>query len=55
MTHINIEPVGKIFLTPSQKKEKYIKRLRRWIILLSIVDAAYTFLFIFIFFCGGIK
>lgn len=55
MTNINIEPVGKVYLSPAQKKERHIRHLRRWVILLGLVDAAYTFLFVFIFFYGGIK
>lgn len=35
-------PVGKVYLTPYQKKEKQIKRLRFWNAILATANVIYT-------------
>lgn len=42
MREIEYLPVGKVHLTPSQKKDEIIKRLRYWVAVLAVADVLYT-------------
>lgn len=49
---ISFEPLGRIYLTPAQKKDRSIKRLRCWVAVLAAADAIYTSLLILMI-CNG--
>lgn len=38
MECIQFEPIGKRYLTPSQKREQYIKYLEHWVIAFAVAD-----------------
>lgn len=44
MQEIKYFPVGWVKLTPMQKKDATIKRLKYWVAVLAIADAMYTVL-----------
>lgn len=46
MNEIKFEPVGRAYMTRSQKRERYIKRLKRWLAVLAFADIIYTALLI---------
>lgn len=39
---INYEPVGRVYLSPSQKMELRIKKMKHWIAILAVSNAIYT-------------
>lgn len=44
MQEIKFEPVGKAYLSTAQKRERYIKKLEYWVIVLGIADVLFTIL-----------
>lgn len=44
MQEIKYFPMGRVKLTPMQKKEMAIKRLKHWVVLLAVTDVMYTIL-----------
>lgn len=46
MNEIKFDPVGRVYLTRTQKREKYIKRLERWLAVFAFADIIYTVLVI---------
>ncbi|MCI8659702.1 MAG: hypothetical protein HFG54_05590 [Lachnospiraceae bacterium] len=37
MRNLSFMPVGKVYLTPSQKQARYIRQLERWVAALGII------------------
>lgn len=46
MNEIKFDPVGRTYMTRSQKRERYINRLKCWIAILAFADIIYTVLII---------
>lgn len=42
MNEIKFNPIGRVYLTPSQKKDRTIKNLTFWVFVLGAADIIYT-------------
>lgn len=49
------EPIGRLYLTPYQKKDKTIKNLRYWVVVLGAADIIYTILVALIIWNGWLR
>lgn len=55
MNEIKFEPIGRVYLTPSQKKDKIIKNLTFWVIVLGTADIIYTSIVVMVILHGVIR
>lgn len=55
MNEIKFNPIGRVYLTPSQKKDKAIKNLTFWVVVLGAADIIYTSIAIMMLINGVLK
>lgn len=55
MQEIKYFPVGLVKLTPIQKKDAAIRRLKHWVMVLAVADALYTALMGFVIYTAVVR
>ncbi len=55
MNRINFEPIGRVYITPMQKKERRIEQLEGLVKILGVLNMVLVLLLMILVYSGGVK